>query len=483
MQLPFLRILRHCPSIGRWRAFKSLHPWKSGLRWCGLQANLTSVNLAGQPRSSLRWLSVLLNTILCLAILAVSAGGVWWIYRTEPTAQQINTKRKSAALVETLAVARGTFSPRLVVLGTVQPAQDVVLSPRVRGQVEKVAPTFVPGGMVREGELLLQLDPADFKNSVSIRRSELEQVEASWDIEEGRQNLAKQELELLGDSIDEVNRALVLREPQAASIKSELDAARAALERAELDLQRTQIVAPFDAQILRRTVNIGSQVQPGDDLGQLIGVDEYWVLAAVPVRNLRWISFPEGDQPGSQVILRDADAWGADVQRRGQVARMIAALDQQTRLARVLVTVDDPLGLESDDPPLILDTLIETEIIGKPLQDVIRLSREYVHDGDTVWVMKDGELEIREAEIVFRDPTYAYIRGGLTDGEEVVITTLATVADGVKLRKVQDAPAGEATEVPGQEAEVPSQEAEVPSQEAEALKAAEEDSEVVEVGP
>ena len=85
------------------------------------------------------------------------------------------------------------------------------------------------------------------------------------------------------------------------------------------------------------------------------------------------------------------------------------------------------------------EQLIEVRIEGKPIEDVVRLSREYVHEGDTVWVMKDGELEIRETEIVFRDAEYAYIRGGLETGEEIVTTTLATVADGVGLRKISEA--------------------------------------------
>ncbi|MCA9129400.1 MAG: efflux RND transporter periplasmic adaptor subunit [Planctomycetales bacterium] len=391
---------------------------------------------AGLPRADRRWLSVTFNTTACLAILAASAAGIWLVYRTEPTAQQIENKRKSAALVETLTVIRDTYSPSVVALGTVQPAQDIVLSPRVRGQVLTVSPSFVPGGMVRQGEILLQIDPADFENAVSIRKSELEQVEASWRIEEGRQKLAIQELQLLGDSIDEVNRALVLREPQAASIKSQLNAARAAVERAELDLERTRLNAPFDAQILSRTVDVGSQVQPGDNLGQLVGIQEYWVIVTVPVRNLRWVQFANDRHEGSLVTLHNPEAWGSQVIRQGRVANMIGALDEQTRLARVLVKVNDPLGRKSDVPPLILDTLIEARIIGIPIADVVRLKREYVHDSDSVWVMRDGKLEIRRTEVVHRDPEFAYIQNGLDSGDEVVITTLATVADGVMLRKV-----------------------------------------------
>ncbi|PAY18834.1 efflux transporter periplasmic adaptor subunit [Rhodopirellula sp. SM50] len=408
------------------------------------------MNDAPQRRPVWRWLRLIANVLVCFAILGASAAAIVVINRTEPTAQTINATRKSAALVETTTARRGTYRPRLSVLGTVQPAQDIVLSPRVSGQVIELSPRLVPGGMVREGDLLLRIDPADFENALSIRKSELEQAQASLEIEQGRQSLAEKELALLEGTIGEANRSLVLREPQIASIRAEFNAAKAAVERAELDLERTRVMAPFDAQILSRSVNVGSQVSPGDELARLVGIEEYWVMAAVPVRSLPWIEFPKPDDReastaaevtprGSTVRLRNPGSWPEGTERRGQIARMIGTLDQQTRLARVLVTVSDPLGQSSDAPPLILDTLIETEIEGKPIEDVVRLERKLVRDSDTVWVMKNERLEIRQTDIVFRDADYAYIRSGLEDGDEVVVTTLATVADGVGLRKINDA--------------------------------------------
>ena len=398
---------------------------------------------ASKQRPKWRWLRILGTTITCLAILGASAAAVVVINKTEPTAQQINATRKSSALVDTITAERGTYSPQLVVLGTVEPAQDITLGPRISGQVVELSPEFIPGGMVSKGDLLLRIDPSDFENAVSISNSELLQKEALWEIEQARQRLAVKELEMLEDTIDATNRGLVLREPQIASIKAEMAAAKASLERAQLDLDRTEFTAPFDAQILTQSVNIGSQVRPGDELARLIGVDEYWIMAAVPIRTLRWIQFPKTNDDGtstegSKVILRNTDAWGPDAQREGRVARLIGTLDQQTRLARVLITVADPLGRESDAPPLILDTLIETQIEGKEINDVIRMPRDYVRDQDTVWVMKEEQLEIRETQVVFRDAEYAYIREGIEEGEDIVTTTLATVADGVGLRKITD---------------------------------------------
>ena len=396
------------------------------------------MNDAPTERLRGRWLRVLGSAIACGAVLAASAAAIVVINRTEPTAQSIKATRKSAALVETVTAARDTYSPRLIVLGTVEPSRDIMLSPRVSGQVVELSPGFAPGGMVSEGDLLFRIDPADFENALSISKSELEQAEASLEIEEGRQSLARKELDLLEGTIDSANRALVLRAPQFASIQAEVSAGKAAVERAQLDLDRTRVEAPFDAQVLTRTVNVGSQVGPGDEVARLVGVDEYWVMASVPVRSLRWVQFPDSETEGSAVTLRNSDVWGPGAERSGRVSRMIGTVDEQSRLARVLITVPDPLASDTDEPPLILGTLIETEIEGKAISDVVRLRREYVRDNDTVWVMKDGKLEIRDADVLFRDADHAYVRTGLDHGEEVVTTTLATVAEGVALRKADD---------------------------------------------
>ncbi len=396
------------------------------------------------------WLRVVGSTIACACILGAAAGAIVVINNTQPTAKQTKATRKSAALVETTMVERGTYSPRISVLGTVEPAQEVVLSPRVSGQITSLAPNFVPGGMVKAGELLVQIDPTDFRNALSIRKSELEQVEASLQIEEGRQLLAQQELELLQDTIKDLNRSLVLREPQIASIRAELAAAKAELERAQIDLDRTDVTAPFDAQIMRRSVNVGSQVSPGDELARLVGVDEYWIMASVPMRSLRWIQFPGTDGEASVVTLRNPETWPSGAERTAKVARLIGSLDEQTRLARVLITVADPLGRQQDVPPLILDTLVETEIQGRPLEDVVRIEREYIRDNDTIWILKDDQLDIRETEIIYRDAQYAYIVSGVEGGEEVVMTNLATVAEGIRLRRVSNSE--QPTETPNEDA-------------------------------
>jgi len=375
--------------------------------------------------------------LVCLGILLVAGAGTTLIFSTEPTAERTGATRETAMLVDVISVERDTVRPTIEAMGTVQPSQDIVLSPRVSGEIVQRAEAFTPGGYVEQGEVLLQLDPSDYENELQQRESELRQAESDLKIEMGRQNVAQQDYQLLDDTLSGENRALVLREPQLNAARSQVESARAAVQQAELNLGRTTIRAPFDAHILDRNANVGSQVSPGDNLGRLVGLDTYWVEATVPLSKLRWLTIPDDGVQGSDVRIRNRTAWQDDEYRTGHVYRLVGALEDRTRLARVLIAVPDPHAYQTengDRPTLMIGTYVEAMIQAEELNDVIQLNRDYVRDDDTVWVMEDGVLRIQDVNIVVRDARYAYIDEGLSDGDQVVTTNLSTVTDGAPLR-------------------------------------------------
>lgn len=341
-------------------------------------------------------------------------------------------------LVDVIELKRGSYQPSIEALGTVMASQDIVLSPRVSGQIIERSKEFTPGGFVREGDTLLQIDPADYENILQQRRSELQQAMADLNLEMGRQEAARREYELYGDTLSEQNKARVLRQPQLESVKATVSAARAAVNRAEMDLNRTTITAPFDAHIINRNVNIGSQVAPGENLGRLVGLDTYWVEAAVPLSKLRWLNIQNSSNAaGSEVRIRNRTAWQDNEYRRGNLFKMVGSIEEQTRMARVLIEIPDPMANREENaglPSLIIGSFVEAQIRGSELSDVIRLNRDYIRSDDTVWIMEDGKLQIRDVNIIMRDAQYAYITEGLNESDKVVTTNLSTVTDGAPLR-------------------------------------------------
>lgn len=393
---------------------------------------MTERESSSRVRSVVR---IVVSVFVSVALLAGAGGASYAIFSSEPTAEREGATRASAALVEVVRVERGDFRPKIEVLGVVRPAREVALSALVGGQVISIADEFTPGRRLPAGTELVRIDPLDYEQALVTRRSERRQVEAEVAIERGRQELAREEYELLDDVVDDEYRSLVLREPQIASLEARLEAAFAAERRAEADVARTRVSVPFDAMVMSRDVDSGSSVGPGDVLGRLVGTGEYWIYARVPVRALRWLELDSDTGGGARVIARHS-AWGPDESRLARASRLIGGVDERSRLARVLVRLEDPLATQADGPVVLLDSVLRLEIEGREIEDVVRLSRRHLRRDDTTWVAADGKLEIRKLDVVFRDAEYAYVRTGLADGETVVTTTLATVSEGLPLRLV-----------------------------------------------
>lgn len=376
--------------------------------------------------------------LISISLLAASVLVTFLLFLTEPEAEMEGTSKKTAMLVDVIRAERGDYYPKVVATGTVQPSIDISLSTQVGGEVISVSDKFIPGSFVEKGEILLQINPADYENTLMLRKSDLALSESDLEVELGRQDVAQKDFELIGGDFSSENQNLVLRKPQLDAAKANKAAAEAAVNQASLDLQRTTIKAPFDAHIISRNANVGSQLAPGADLGRLVGMREYWVVANVPIGKVNWLKFgEERPEDGAPVKITHQTAWPAGQYREGRLFRLVGALDNQTRLARVLVTVRDPLLRESQNdtlPPLMIGTFVEVQIDARELKDIVRLSRNYLRQGNTVWVLNDGALDIRNVEVLFEDPEYAYISKGLEENEQVVITDLATVVEGSPLR-------------------------------------------------
>lgn len=391
--------------------------------------------------------------LVCAAIAAVGAAAVVLIFSTEPTPQRETAVRETAMLVDVTRAEDGSFRPVIEAMGSVRPAREIMLQPRVSGQVVSIAEEFAPGGYVEQGDVLVRIEEADYRNALEQRSSELEQAQADLAMQEGQAAKAKQDYEALDRELSPERQALVLREPQLNAARAAVRSASAAVEQARLDLERTTITAPFDAHVLTRQVNQGSQVDVGTALGRLVGLDTYWVEATVPVDKLRWLAFADGDAgAGSPVGIRNRTAWPEGVTRRGYLYKLVGELSGETRLARVLVAVDDPLARDEAAgdgdfvPPLMIGAFVETRIQGRPLDNVVRISRDHLRKDDTVWVMENGKLAIRPVDVVLRDARYAYVRDGLSGGEQVVTSSLATVEEGIALRVNQAPGAAESVE-------------------------------------
>lgn len=385
---------------------------------------------------------MLLAVLLPLAVLAGGIGVSVYFIATAPKAKQEELVRESQ-LVDVAVVRRADYRIEVKAMGTVLPSKRITLQPQVSGQIVEVSKKFIPGGRFDGGEAIVKVDSEDYDLIVKQRMSSVVKAKHDLKIEQGQQVIAKREFELIGNGSAgaSVDRDLMLRKPQLELAMSSVDAAQAALEQALLDQKRTTLTAPFNAVVVdKQQVDLGSQVSPNSQIAVLANTDEFYVVASVPISSLKWLGLAGGTKPtgDSEVRIFNETGWPAGAKRTGRVIGLLSTLETQGRLARVLVSVKDPLCLKPENSKLaklLLGMYVSIEVDGTELKDVIRIDRTSLRDNDTVWVFDENKLlDIRKVSVVRRDRDVVYVGSGLKDGQRIVTSDLAVRISGSPLK-------------------------------------------------
>ena len=408
----------------------------------------TRVGGAGFRKRGVKLLRLLFGfffgIVLPLAILAAGAAAAIHLMKSGPEARR-RPPQRNVRLVETTEAKSSTHRVVVQAMGTVKPVRSIGLQPRVGGQVVEVSDEFTPGGVFAAGETILKIDSRDYDLLVRQREASVAQAESALKIEQGQQSIARREFEIMRETVTDADRDWVLRVPQLASAQATLDAAKAALAQARLDAKRTTVQAPFNAIVQTRNADMGMQVGASTPLGTLLGTDEYWIEVAVRVDELRWIAVPWSvGEEGSPVKVYHEAAWGEGVFREGRVVRLLSELEPDGLMARLLVSVPDPMGLSDEHrqaPRLLIGSYVRVDIEGRELEGVFALDRAMLHGGNQVWALgADGRLDIRTVTVPYSGRQRVYVSKGLSEGDQLVTTNLSAPVEGMALRTASDSP-------------------------------------------
>ncbi len=358
---------------------------------------------------------------------------------------------KVAPLVEVVRAAPASGQRAIVRgMGTVQPAKVMALTPEVSGRVTEHHAALEPGGRIQTGDVVVQLDPRDYKLAVTRESAMVTRAKAEVDLENGRKAVAEQEWSAmekqLGRAVSSAGRDLALRGPQGKAVAANVTAARAALSRARLALERTSIVAPFDAFVQTENVEVGQWVGPGTPLASLVGTEHFWVEVSVPVAQLAWLGLDPTSETRPKATIVQRLGGESTIERSGRVVRALDQLDPLGRMARLLVEVDDPLGLAEDTGagrhPLRIGAYVEVAIEGQVFDKGTTIPRNAVRDGGNLWVVsQDSTLDVRPVEIRWKERDRVVIGTGLVEGDQVVISAMTAPSDGMAVRVAEDATA------------------------------------------
>jgi len=344
-----------------------------------------------------------------------------------------------AILVDTIVAEVISLNLSVSSQGTVNPRTETVLVAEVPGKIVSVSPVFVAGGFFREGEVLLQIDPSDYRAGLKRAEAALASRKAKLADETARSEQALKDWRNIGRRGQPSD--LVLRKPQLADAKANVSAAEADVEKARRDLERTQIALPYDGLVRQKVVDIGQYVSPGTRLGITFAIDTAEVRLPLTSTDLKYLDLPTGtkarslDKPYPLVTLSTQSAGNTD-QWQARIIRTEGVVDETSRVVYAVAQVIDPYGVlgQSHQTELKVGTFVNAEIQGLYAENVVVLPRYVLRPDNTVMIVNDdSKLEILPVTVLRAEPKKVYISSGVEAGARVITTTLDVPLPGTKL--------------------------------------------------
>lgn len=310
--------------------------------------------------------------------------------------------------------------------GNVRPRTETILSSEVSGSIIDISPKFVAGGVFQPDEVLLRIDPTNYRVAVGQAEALVAQRQIEYD---GSQKLLEQGY-----------RA----EAEYASAAAALASARAELVRANKNLERTEIKLPYEGIVRAKDTDLGQFVNAGTRLGVVFAIDVAEIRLPLTDLDLAYVDLPgaseimaTGAADGPDVTL-SAVQKGARVEWNARIVRTEGVVDENSRVTYAVAQVDDPYQLHGDNTALPVGTFVSAAIDGRPAEGILRIPRSLVRGSNQV-VFLDAEdrLEIREISIVRSDSDYVYVGAGAVSGDRVVTTSMSTPVNGLQVRTTQ----------------------------------------------
>ncbi|MEC7894012.1 MAG: efflux RND transporter periplasmic adaptor subunit [Pseudomonadota bacterium] len=331
--------------------------------------------------------------------------------------------------------------------GKVQAAQTASLSAPVAGPVEWISSSMEAGGYVEGGQALLRLEAADFETALERSRANLQQAQAESefaDTELARmRELAEQRLASDSQLQDAQRRANVN--------KARLIDAQASYDQAQLDLDRTEIRAPFNAVIQSRDVELGQYVNRAQSVALLYGADEVEVRVPLAIRQLGFLNVPLGQrgeisEEHAPDVLLTGMYGGQKYNWPGKLVRIEASIDPSSNTVQTIIRVSQPSTDKEQDEnglrtiPLPIGLYVEADIQGRTVENIISLPRSVIRNNNQVLIVDaENKMYYREVEIFRLEEQQVLISSGILPGERICISPIQAVVDGMAVQPVVQA--------------------------------------------
>ncbi|MEP1330211.1 HlyD family efflux transporter periplasmic adaptor subunit [Pseudophaeobacter sp.] len=365
------------------------------------------------------------------------------------------------------------IAPELTAFGRVESRRTLELRSAQGGRVVTLADSFQEGGVVRAGELLVQIDPADAQaardqaaaDQLDARAEERDagrdlilandELEATQDQAQLRARAHQRQLDLQARGVGttaaveaaeltavQARQTVISRRQAVSQAEARVDQAatrvarsRIALEIAERDLADTTLRATFDGSLQAVTLVEGRLVSANEKLAELVDPD---LLEAVfRVSTLQYARLLDSDGRLIKAPVRvTLDAAGAGLTATGTLSRASGAVGDGQTGRLLYASLTQAPGFKPGD-------FVTAKVSEPPVADVARVPASALGTDGTVLVLgAEDRLEALPVDLVRRQGDDVLIRGAGLAGRQVVTGRTPLLGAGIRVRPLlQDAQA------------------------------------------
>lgn len=348
--------------------------------------------------------------IIVIIIIACSAFIAMGLRALNSAPEQRGKKRLIPA-VEYTTVQKEQLNYSIASQGTVLAKQFSPISSEVSGRVTSIHPKFLNGNFVKKGDALLSIDTTDYDLAVANARAVL--YETQLQLEDKNARYEKDSLSI-------------------KQAKAAYQAAQAGLAKAESDLEKTQIKAPYNGIVINKAVDIGQVISKGSSIAEFIGSDIAEIRLPINPADILHIAPALFSGKIETEIELTSTIGSKIISRTITNARLEGNMDRETRIFYITAEISEPYA----KPAFPAGLFATAKIKAKPAAEASRLPIHAIHKNNTVYLLVGNQLKEQTVEILFQEENKVIISNGLNNGDKVVITKMDIMFDGMQVSTV-----------------------------------------------
>ncbi len=308
--------------------------------------------------------------------------------------------------------------------GKVTAANIRHITSEVPGLVIYKSPKLIPGAYVEKDELLIKLDQQPFILDIAQKRSSLDQAKLHLSESQAKARIAQKGA---GKKSSKYARHL----PQLAFAKSQVEAAKAALNYSKNQLEKTIIKAPISGKVIDENINQGEFLQSLSAISKIYGTDIVEVRLPLNDHQIDILGIKELPELEDKITVKVNSFHDQETVWHGFINRIEGERDNN-QLIYVIAQFNNSSLENQQNKALLPGSFIEASISGKIIKGLRILPRALIQADKQVWTInEDNRLERKNINILYRGKKLAYIQGGLKRHDKVVNTSFHQLISGL----------------------------------------------------